>query len=96
MSTGRTIVPKCRYFGETGVKPGPEKFPFAVVPARENLENGLQADPWGKLVPGRSPEKEKYNRHSSQVQSYKKSCAVQGMICGEESGYHQFCSITPA
>jgi len=38
--------PKMPSFGGKGVELKPEKFPFIIVPARESLENGLQADPW--------------------------------------------------
>jgi len=83
MSTGRTIVPKCWYFGETGVELKPEKFPLAVIPARETLENGLQADPWGQPVPGRSHGRKRYNNHPSPVAVLKKSGTIHGMIAGD-------------
>jgi hypothetical protein len=39
MSTGRTIVPKCWYFGETGVELKPEKFPFNLACSEVKLRS---------------------------------------------------------
>jgi hypothetical protein len=35
MSTIRTIVPKCRYFWETGIEFKPETFPFIIQQEKE-------------------------------------------------------------